>query len=67
MQLHFGEATRLVELPVSWSLDDYPHFEYHRNASGSLLPGLRPAVPESELTWKLGVLTVGPRALPITW
>jgi cytochrome P450 len=31
------------------------------------LPGLRPAVPESELTWKLGVLTVGPRALHITW
>jgi cytochrome P450 len=31
------------------------------------LPGLRPAVPESELTWKRGVLTVGPRALPVTW
>ena len=31
------------------------------------LPRLRPAVPESELTWKLGVLTVGPRALPVTW
>jgi len=30
------------------------------------LPGLRPAVPESELTWKRGVLTVGPRALPAT-
>lgn len=41
--MHFGEATRLVELPVSWSLDDYPHFEYHRDASGSVLPGLRPA------------------------
>jgi peptidoglycan/xylan/chitin deacetylase (PgdA/CDA1 family) len=41
--VHFGETTRLVELPVSWSLDDYPHFEYHRDASGSLLPGLRPA------------------------
>jgi len=31
------------------------------------LPGLRPAVPESALTWKQGVLTVGPRALPVTW
>lgn len=31
------------------------------------LPGLRPAVPESELTWKLGGIPVGPRALPITW
>lgn len=24
----FGELTRLIELPVSWSLDDFPHFEY---------------------------------------
>ena len=24
----FGEPTRLIELPVSWSLDDFPHFEY---------------------------------------
>jgi cytochrome P450 len=31
------------------------------------LPGLRPAVPEAELTWKLGSVTVGPRALPVTW
>jgi cytochrome P450 len=31
------------------------------------LPGLRPTVPESELTWKLGVIPVGPRALPVTW
>jgi IS605 OrfB family transposase len=41
--MHFGEATRLVELPVSWSLDDDPHFEYLRGPSGSVLPGLRPA------------------------
>ena len=26
----FGRKTPLVELPVSWSLDDYPHFEYVR-------------------------------------
>ncbi|HST89263.1 MAG TPA: polysaccharide deacetylase [Ktedonobacterales bacterium] len=25
---HFGPPTRLIELPVSWSLDDFPHFEY---------------------------------------
>jgi cytochrome P450 len=31
------------------------------------LPGLRPAVPESELEWKSGMLTVGPVALPVTW
>jgi len=24
----FGETTRLIELPVSWTLDDFPHFEY---------------------------------------
>ncbi len=29
----FGPATRLIELPISWSLDDYPHFEYVRTPS----------------------------------
>lgn len=24
----FGETTSLIELPVSWTLDDFPHFEY---------------------------------------
>ncbi len=24
----FGASTSLVELPVSWSLDDFPHFEF---------------------------------------
>ncbi len=38
----WGEPTSLVELPVSWSLDDYPHFEYH-NTGTSVLPGLRMA------------------------
>lgn len=36
----FGEPTDLVELPVSWSLDDYPQFEYLRSDS-VVLPGLR--------------------------
>lgn len=36
----FGKETALVELPVSWSLDDFPHFEYLRTDSG-VLPGLR--------------------------
>jgi peptidoglycan/xylan/chitin deacetylase (PgdA/CDA1 family) len=36
----FGEETSLVELPVSWSLDDYPQFEYMRTDTG-VLPGLR--------------------------
>lgn len=37
-----GEQVNLVELPVSWSLDDYPHFEYARRGD-SILPGLRAA------------------------
>jgi peptidoglycan/xylan/chitin deacetylase (PgdA/CDA1 family) len=28
----FGSPSRVVELPISWSLDDYPHFEYVRTA-----------------------------------
>ena len=35
----FGETTTLVEMPISWSLDDYPHFEFVRTKDG-VLPGL---------------------------
>jgi len=28
----FGRPSRIVEMPISWSLDDYPHFEYVRTA-----------------------------------
>jgi peptidoglycan/xylan/chitin deacetylase (PgdA/CDA1 family) len=38
--MKFGESTKLVELPISWTLDDYPHFEYLR-MPGLLMPGLR--------------------------
>jgi len=38
----FGAETALVEMPVSWTLDDYPHFEFVR-ARNTLLPGLKPA------------------------
>jgi peptidoglycan-N-acetylglucosamine deacetylase len=38
--MKFGESTNLVELPISWTLDDYPHFEYLR-MPGLLMPGLR--------------------------
>ncbi|WP_314175199.1 polysaccharide deacetylase family protein [Streptomyces winkii] len=38
--VRWGERTDLVELPVSWSLDDYPYFEFQRTPSG-VLPGLR--------------------------
>lgn len=35
----FGETTGLIEMPVSWTLDDFPHFEFLRTAS-SVLQGL---------------------------
>ncbi len=38
----FGQETALIEMPISWSLDDYPHFEFVRTAN-SVLPGLAPA------------------------
>lgn len=44
----FGRATNLVEIPVSWSLDDYPHFEYLRG----VLPGFR-AVEDVYHNWLL--------------
>jgi peptidoglycan/xylan/chitin deacetylase (PgdA/CDA1 family) len=38
----FGEETALLEMPISWSLDDFPHFEFVRTAT-SVLPGLQSA------------------------
>jgi len=35
----FGKATKLIEMPVSWTLDDYPHFEFLRTREW-VLPGL---------------------------
>jgi peptidoglycan/xylan/chitin deacetylase (PgdA/CDA1 family) len=35
----FGATTRLVEMPISWSLDDYPHFEFVRTRE-AVLQGL---------------------------
>ncbi len=37
-----GRPTKLVELPISWSLDDYPHFEFVRTQT-TILPGLQSA------------------------
>jgi peptidoglycan/xylan/chitin deacetylase (PgdA/CDA1 family) len=34
----FGAQTHLIEMPVSWTLDDYPHFEFLRTPT-SVLPG----------------------------
>jgi peptidoglycan-N-acetylglucosamine deacetylase len=38
--MHFGAATPLIEMPVSWSLDDLPHFEYVRYPT-RLLAGMQ--------------------------
>jgi len=38
----FGRETSLVEMPISWSLDDYPHFEFIRTPEW-VLPGLKNA------------------------
>jgi peptidoglycan/xylan/chitin deacetylase (PgdA/CDA1 family) len=38
----FGPDSALVEMPIHWSLDDYPHFEYYQYRSG-ILPGLMSA------------------------
>jgi peptidoglycan/xylan/chitin deacetylase (PgdA/CDA1 family) len=35
----FGKTTRLIEMPVSWTLDDHPHFEFIRT-NDWILPGL---------------------------
>ncbi len=37
--LVLGAPTTLVEMPISWSLDDYPHFEFLRTPT-HVLPGL---------------------------
>jgi peptidoglycan/xylan/chitin deacetylase (PgdA/CDA1 family) len=36
--MKFGPDTPLVEMPISWALDDFPHFEYTRSDAG-ILPG----------------------------
>jgi len=35
----FGAATRMVEMPIAWSLDDFPHFEFLRMKT-QLMQGL---------------------------
>jgi peptidoglycan/xylan/chitin deacetylase (PgdA/CDA1 family) len=37
--VRWGDPTPLIEMPVSWSLDDYPHFERASGPNG-LQPGL---------------------------
>ena len=38
----FGKSSELLEIPISWTLDDYPYFEFVREKSG-VLPGLAAA------------------------
>jgi peptidoglycan/xylan/chitin deacetylase (PgdA/CDA1 family) len=37
--MEFGRPTPLIEMPISWNLDDFPHFEYLRLPT-SVTPGL---------------------------
>jgi peptidoglycan/xylan/chitin deacetylase (PgdA/CDA1 family) len=37
--MEFGTTTPLIEMPISWNLDDFPHFEYLRLPT-SVTPGL---------------------------
>lgn len=46
----FGEPVDLVEMPVSWLLDDFPHFEYLRVGS-RVYPGLS-APSKVEEIWR---------------
>ena len=39
---HFGKETSLIEMPISWSLDDYPHFEFVRTPQ-TVLAGMHSA------------------------
>lgn len=38
----FGTPTPLLEMPISWSLDDFPHFEFLRTPQ-QVMQGLQPA------------------------
>jgi peptidoglycan-N-acetylglucosamine deacetylase len=38
----FGQETSLIEMPISWSLDDHPHFEFVRTPEATLA-SLQPA------------------------
>jgi peptidoglycan/xylan/chitin deacetylase (PgdA/CDA1 family) len=40
--MQFGKPSSLIEMPISWTLDDHPHFEYWRTAN-TVMPGLQNA------------------------
>lgn len=48
--IRYGENTDLVEMPITWSLDDFPHFEFVRTAEVTL-PGLQSARHVMDSWW----------------
>jgi peptidoglycan/xylan/chitin deacetylase (PgdA/CDA1 family) len=42
-RVEWGQESSLVQLPVSWSLDDFPHFEYMSMPGGNTVQGLKAA------------------------
>ena len=48
--IRYGENTDLVEMPISWTLDDFPHFEFIRTADVTL-PGLQSARSVMDSWW----------------
>ena len=48
--IRYGENTNLVEMPISWTLDDFPHFEFIR-AADVTLPGLQSARSVMDSWW----------------
>jgi len=48
--IKYGKESELLEMPISWSLDDYPHFEYIRTPDVTL-PGLNSARAVMESWW----------------
>jgi len=47
----FGSEVDLVEMPVSWILDDFPHFEYLSSPTAGVRPGLS-APSKVEEIWR---------------
>lgn len=42
-RVEWGRESALVQLPVSWSLDDFPHFEFMSMPGGAFVQGLKTA------------------------
>jgi len=46
----FGRETKLVEMPIAWSLDDFPHFEYLRQPNSLQQGGMSARAVEQNWT-----------------